>query len=200
MRLLIAAAAMSLSAAAIADTLSLCATPEQAQKVREAYAKPPAPPPFMAAPKLGLPEAIVLSALSADQVVGVPGSEFAKVWESLQGWDRALTLVLKAGHVFEIHGPIMPGEPSRTSQFFNLEYPKAGLGGHLRPDLIAAIYAINLQGREGPIRGVTFLDAKGDNAFNVFLPESQEPTAAEITQFEKTRALMAALPRFCVAP
>lgn len=183
--------------AAQAAAPSLCATPEQAQKVRELYAQPPSPPPFMAAPKLGLSDAIVLSALPGDKAVGVPGSEFPKVWESLQGWSRSLTLVLKAGHVFEIYGPIMPGEPSKTSQFFNLKYPQAGLGGHLRPDLIGAIYAVSLQGREGPIRGVTFVDANGENAFNVFLPESQEPTAAEIAQFEKTRALMAGLPRAC---
>jgi putative heme iron utilization protein len=198
-RLLIAAAATGLAAAAVADTPSLCATPDQAKAVAAVYGQPPSPPPFMAAPKIGLPEAIVLSALPANQAVGVAGSEFRKVWESLQGWDRSLTLVLKAGQVFEIYGPIMPGEPSKTTQFFNLKYPQAGLGGHLRPDLIAAIYAISLEGREGPIRGVTFLDARGDNAFNVFLPESQEPTAAEMAQFEKTRALIAGLPRACPA-
>lgn len=197
--LLVLTTCLGLPAVQAADTPSLCATPEQAQKVRELYAKPPSPPPFMAAPKLGLPEAIVLSALPPDQALGVPGSAFMKVWESLQGWDRSLTLVLKAGNVFEIHGPIMPGEPSKTSQFFNLKYPEAGLGGHLRPDLIAAIYAVSLQAREGQLRGVTFLDANGDNAFNVFLPESNEPTAAEVAQFEKTRALIAGMPRACAA-
>jgi putative heme iron utilization protein len=194
------AACLGLPTAQAADAPSLCATPEQAQKVRELYAQPPSPPPFMAAPKLGLSDAIVLSALPSDKAVGVPGSEFGKVWESLQGWNRSLTLVLKAGHVFEIYGPIMPGAPSKTSQFFNLKYPQAGLGGHLRPDLVAAIYAITLQGREGPIRGVTFVDANGENAFNVFLPESQEPTAAEMAQFEKTRALMAGMSRACASP
>jgi hypothetical protein len=47
---------------------------------------------------------------------------------------------------------------------------------------------------------VTFVDANGENAFNVFLPESQEPTAAEMAQFEKTRALMAGMPRACATP
>lgn len=188
-----------LPAVQAADTPSLCATPEQAKKVREFYATPPAAPPFMAAPKLGLPEAIVLSALPADNAIGVPGSEFLKVWESLQSWQRSLTLVLKAGNVFEIHGPVMPGEPSKTSAFFNLKYPEAGLGGHLRPDLIAAIYVVSLKAREGLLRGVTFLDANGDNAFNVFLPENNEPTAAEVAQFEKTRALLAGMSRACPA-
>ena len=47
------------------------------------------------------------------------------------------------------------------------------------------------------LRGVSFVDAKGDNAFSVFLPESQKPTPAEVAQFEKTRALLQGLPRAC---
>jgi putative heme iron utilization protein len=180
-----------------ADAPSLCATPEQAAQVRAAYAQPPHTPAFLAAPKLALPEGIVLSALPPEQAIGTSGSAFLEVWQSLQGWDRSLTLVLKAGQVFEIYGRVPPGEPSNTSQFYNLTYPEAGLGGHLRPDLIAAIYAVSLTTREGSLRGITFLDAKGDNAFNVFLPESRKPTPAEDAQFEKTRALVKALPRLC---
>lgn len=196
---LVAAActACATTAAAAADAPSLCATAEQARPVRELYAQSPAPPPFLASGQLGLTEAVVLSAMPADKAVGTSGAAFAAVWESLRQWDRSLTLVLKAGQVFEIHGRIPKGEPSKISRNYNLEYPEAGLGGHLRPDLVAAIYAVSLQGREGPMRGVMFLDATGDDAFSVFLPESREPTPAEIAQFEKTRALVAGLPRAC---
>lgn len=184
-------------AALAADAPSLCATPAQAAPVRELYARAPVPPPFLAAPKLGVPAAIVLSALPAEQSVGTSGAAFIDVWESLQAWDRSLTLVLKAGQVFEIHGRIPKGEPSKVSTLYNLEYPEAGLGGHLRPDRIAAIYAVSLQGREGPMRGVMFLDPAGDDAFSVFLPESRQPTAAELAQFEKTRALIESRARAC---
>lgn len=188
---------LALPAARAADAPALCATPEQARVVAEAYAQPPSPPPFMAAPKLGLPEAVLLSALPQDKAIGTHGREFSKVWESLRQWPRSLTLVLKAGHVFEIYGRIPEGEPSKVSAMYNLEYPEAGLGGHLRPDLVSAIYAISLQGREGPMRGIAFLDARGEDAFHVFLPESRDPTAAEVADFEKTRALIASLPRAC---
>lgn len=191
------AACLWISASPAADTPPLCANAEQAAKVREFYAAPAAAAPFQAAPKIGLPEAVVLSALPADKAVGTPGSAFVEVWKSLQEWDRALTLVLKGGHVFEIFGKVQPGAPSKTSQYYNIEYPAAGLGGHLRPDLIAAIYVVSLQTREGPLRGVSFVDAKGDNAFNVFLLENQKPTAAEVAQFARTRALVAGLPRVC---
>lgn len=186
-----------LSSAAAAGAPSLCATAEQMNAVRALYVEPPFLPPFLSAPKLALPEAIVLSALPAGMALGVPGSEFHKVWDSLRGWERSVTLVLKAGQVFEIAGRIPAGKPSTVSQNFNLDYPPAGLGGHLRPDLISAIYAIRLQGREGPVRGVSFLDPNGDGAFGVFLPESQQPTAAEQAQFDATWALMADLPRAC---
>jgi len=177
----------SLGAAQAADAPALCATAEQARAVTGLYAQSPAPPPFMAAPKL------------ADKAAGTSGEAFLKVWESLRQWPRALTLVLKGGQVFEIHGRIPRGEPSKVSQMYNLEYPEAGLGGHLRPDLIKAIYAISLEGREGPMRGVAFLDAGGEAPFHVFLPESQQPTAAEISAFERTRELIAGLPRACPA-
>lgn len=192
-------ACLWMPASPAADTSSLCASVEQAAKVREFYTGPAAAAPFQAAPKIGLPEAIVLSALPPDKAIGTPGSAFVEVWKSLQDWDRALTLVLKGGHVFEIFGRVQPGAPSKTSQYYNLEYPAAGLGGHLRPDLIAAIYVVSVPTREGPLRGVSFIDAKGDNAFNVFLLENQQPTAAEVAQFEKTRALVARLPRVCPA-
>jgi hypothetical protein len=183
--------------AGAAHAAPLCATAQQAGQVRELYAQTPAPPTFMAAPKLGMPEGALLSALPQDKAIGVAGSEFMKVWESLQGWERSLTLVLKAGHVFEIYGRIPAGEASKISQNYNLNYPEAGLGGHLRPDLVSAIYAVSLEGREGPMRGISFLDPNGDSAFSVFLPESLKPTPAEIAQFEKTRAVLAALPRAC---
>lgn len=198
--LLAFASALCAATAQGADAPSLCATPEQAKAVAAMYATPPAPAPFMAAPKLGMPEAVLLSALPPDQAVGTSGTAFLQVWESLQAWDRALTLVLKAGHVFEIYGRIQPGEPSKVSQMYNLKYPPAGLGGHLRPDLVAAIYAVSLQGREGRMRGIAFLDAQGNDAFHVFLPESQEPTAAEIEQYGRTRALIESLPRACPKP
>lgn len=179
------------------DTLALCATAEQKAQVAPLYTGSPVPAPFMAAMKLGLPEAVVASALPATQATGVSGTEFSKVWSSLQSWDQALTLVIKGANVFEIHGRIPAGAPSTKSAFFNLQAGDAGLGGHLRPDLIGAIYAINLNGAEGPMRGVTFLDLQGAGLFGVYLPEGREASSALIAQFDSTQALMASMPRLC---
>jgi putative heme iron utilization protein len=179
------------------DAPSLCATAEQKALIAPLYAGSTVPAPFMAATKLGLPEAVIASTLPVAQATGVSAAEFSKVWESLQGWDNALTLVLKGANVFEIHGPVPPGAPSTRSAFFNLKAGDAGLGGHLRPDLIGAIYAVNLNGPEGPMRGVSFMDQQGDGIFGVYLPESREPAPALVAQFDKTQALMMAMPRLC---
>jgi putative heme iron utilization protein len=183
--------------AAAGDIPALCATAEQKALIAPLYAGSPVPAPFMAARKLGLPEAVIASALPVAQATGVSPAQFGKVWESLQGWDQALTLVLKGDNVFEIHGRIPPGAPSTRSAFFNLKAGDAGLGGHLRPDLLGAIYAVNLKGPEGPMRGVTFMDQKGEGVFGVYLPESREPSPAQVAQFDQTQALMAAMPRIC---
>jgi putative heme iron utilization protein len=197
-RIAVAACILGLPAFASAgEVASLCATAEQKALIAPLYAATPVPAPFMAARKLGLPEAVIASALPVAQATGVSAAEFGKVWESLQGWDQALTLVLKGDNVFEIHGRVPPGAPSTRSAFFNLKADSAGLGGHLRPDLLGAIYAVNLNGPEGPMRGVTFMDQRGDGVFGVYLPESREPAAALVAQFDKTQALMAAMPRPC---
>lgn len=197
-RIVAAACIIAIPAVATAgDAAALCATSEQKVLIAPLYAANPVPAPFMAARKLGLPEAVIASALPVAQATGVSAAEFGKVWESLQGWDQALTLVLKGDNVFEIHGRIPPGAPSTRSAFFNLKADSAGLGGHLRPDLLGAIYAVNLNGPEGPMRGVTFMDQRGEGVFGVYLPESSKPSPALVAQFDRTQALMAAMPRFC---
>src|SRR5512137_3037401 len=101
-RCLLAASLLTLPAGMALAASPLCATPEQAAKVQQAYAAPPAPPTFMAAGKLALPEAIVASALPAKQAVGTTGAGFAAVWESLQAWDDATVVLLKGANVVEV--------------------------------------------------------------------------------------------------
>jgi putative heme iron utilization protein len=176
---------------------SLCANAEQAAKVREAYAAPPAPPTFMAASKLALPEAVVLSALAGKGATGTTGAGFEKVWAALQSWDDATVVLLKGGNVVEVRGRIPPGEPSSKSQFFNLKQDGAGLGGHFRPDLMGAIYAVELAGAQGPLRGVTFVDLAGESLFGVYLPEGAGERPELVGAFARTRELIAELPRAC---
>ena len=185
--------------AVAADAPPVCATAAQAGQVAAAYVDASRPPalPALAATRLAVPEAVVLSALQPAVAAGASAAGFQQVWKSLQAWDEAVTLVLKGGSVFEIRGRIPAGIPSEKSQFFNLQSEGAGLGGHLRPDLLGALYAVNLVNAKGSVRGVTFVDPRGEGVFGVYLPEGAEPSAALLAQFEATRALITSLPRVC---
>lgn len=196
-RTMVIASLLAVPSTAVFAASPLCASPEQAAKVQQLYAATPAPPTFMAAVKLGLPEAIVASALSAKQAVGTPGAGFEAVWASLQGWDDATVVLLKGQNVLEVRGRIPSGAPSTKSQFYNLKQEGAGLSGHLRPDLVGAIYAVELAGAQGPLRGVTFVDAAGEGLFGVYVPEGPDPKPALVAQFGRTRDVIEGLPRVC---
>ncbi|MEZ5513181.1 MAG: ChuX/HutX family heme-like substrate-binding protein [Steroidobacteraceae bacterium] len=180
----------------------MCASAEQAAAVTALYAEGPAPMPFQAAAKLKLTEAVVLSSLGSKRAVGVAGAEFEKVWASLDEWPAALTMIVKDSHIFEIHSDVPSGEPSKRSKFFNLAHGGQALGGHLRPDLVSAIYAIDLVGGEGPVRGIVFLGTDGASSFSVFVPPAEgkdAPPSPSNAPFDKTRALLAAMPQVCAA-
>lgn len=178
-----------------------CATATQVSAVRAAFAKPTPPPPFAAALELKMPEALVVSALPAEQAYGVAATHFQTVWKSLETWDQAVFVVMKGGNVFESYGKVFAGEPSKRSKFFNLHGEGAGMSGHLRPDLLSSIYVMALPGKEAVMRGVMFYDAAGEAAFGVYIPgEGAPPSAALVKQFEATAEEIRALPSICAKP
>jgi putative heme iron utilization protein len=190
-------AALSLPARAAGPA---CATPEQAKAVQEIYATTPHKQPFMAANELKLPESVVASGLPPALAVGVAGSEFQKVWAALGEWELATTLLRQGGHIFEVVSRVPAGKMSDRpgSKFFNLEHGTA-LNGHLRPDLVGAIYAVKLEGGEGPLRGVLFFDQAGQSTFGMFTGEGGNQPPGVAAQFDKTWTLLQSLPRACPA-
>lgn len=196
--------AVSIAAAASQEPSSpsaLCATPDIAARVVERYGKPGAGLPYALAAELKVSEAAIASALPKALAVGTDGAAFHRIWASLQEWDDAVTMVMKGGNVIEIPGRIRSGTPSKTSQFFNLANEGHGsFTGHLRPDLIAGIYAIDIESRGGALRGVLFYDTKGESPFGVFLPGEGAPVSEGlVAKFKLTRDLVASLPRTCPA-
>jgi putative heme iron utilization protein len=191
----VAFAALTLPAQAAGPA---CATPDQAKAVRDLYATTPHRQTFMAAAELQVPESVITSGLPPDMAVGVAGSEFQKVWASLGEWELATTLLRQGPHVFEVVSRVPAGKMSDRpgSKFFNLE-DGAALKGHLRPDQVAAIYAVKLVGSEGPLRAVLFLDQSGASAFGVFTGEGGNQPPAVAAQFEKTWALLKTLAPAC---
>lgn len=195
--LLLAIGLCVVSMAPLAAASPLCATSEQRSLIQAAMADPAKPAPYRVAAKLSLPEATVQSAL-APASYGVDASVFRSVWSSLTAWDEAVTVVMKGGHIFETHGRIPEGEPSKRSQFFNLKSEAEGMHGHLRPDLLSAIYVMELAIGDETQRGVLFYDKQGDIAFGIYLPgEGHTPTTATLQQFAATRSLIEKQPALC---
>lgn len=197
---LLCVTAFFVGAVASAQVVSatLCADPSQMTKIQAAFNKENPPPLHQAAASLAMPEAVILSGLGAERAHGVSGKYFTQIWKMLESWQTAVVVVMKGGHVFETHGPIQAGEPSKRSQFFNLHGHQDGMSGHLRPDLISAIYAVRLSTADDTLRGILFYDAQGDVAFGVYVPgEGATPPPALIAQFEATRREIRALPASC---
>jgi putative heme iron utilization protein len=193
------AAGVALAAADPAATAAAnCPSPADAARVRAKYASGPAPLPFQVAAELGLPESTIAAALPAELSLGVDGTHFGTVWDSLGGWGETMILILKGANVIEVHSKVPAGKPSTRSKFFNLG--EAAFSGHLRPDLVSAIHIFAMKGREGMLRGVFFYDASGANVFGVFVGgEGAEPEPGQLAAFEKTWSLFTGLPRRCVA-
>lgn len=192
----IAPAVPAPTAAATPTTPDHCAAPADTARIRARYAGTPAPLPFQATRELGLSEAVISSALPQNLSLGVDGSHFRTVWDSVTGWGEALILIQRGAHVLEVHSPLPAGEPSTRSKFFNLG--AAPFTGHLRPDLLSAIHLVAIPGREGLVRGVFFYDADGAHVFGAFIGgEGTEPSAQQVAAFEKTWALVKSLPRRC---
>jgi len=177
---------------------SPCATAEQAQQVQAFYRENPGTMPVIAARRLGMPETVVVSGLPAEQWASAPGSAFAEIWTAMTGWGEVTFLIMKGSNVFEIKSAVGAGTPSKTSQYYNIEY-KHPLRGHLRPDLYDAIYAIAIPGKEGvPARGIITYDASGDAVFGAFVSgEGPPPPASEIAKFDEVMALVRSKPPVC---
>lgn len=175
-----------------------CATAEQRAVVQQRFKTPERGVVDKLREELGLSEAAVIGALPSERAVGVPGSEFHAVWESLRAWPDAVVVARIGGHVLEIHGPIHGGEPSKVSKYFNLSADGPGLTGHLRPDLIGSIFATTLPGRSGDEHGVIFYDLDGRPVFGVHVPaEHAAADDATVRAFQQTKSRIAAMPRAC---
>lgn len=175
-----------------------CATPEQAEQVAAFYAANPGTMPPIAAARLQLAEATVVSALDAAHAASAAGSHFAEVWVAIGSWKEATFLIMKGDNVFEIRSAAGRGAPSASSRYFNIEYTQP-LRGHLRPDQYASIYAVVLP-REGrtTVRGVVFYDADGRSVFGAYLSgEGPEPDAVELAKFDELLRLLRSKPAPC---
>ncbi len=181
---------------------SLCATPEQATEIREAYIRQPGAPPFVIGKMLGVPEETVITGLPPSQSVGTSnGQAFAKVWESLAGWDRPIVAIpLPNDNIVEFSGPIGTKVTSSNGEV-QIETERSGLRGHFHPSSIAAIHAITLARDDGKmLHGVVFLGADGKSIISVYSligKKSEYVRLLSTDAYQRTRDLIASMPSDC---
>jgi putative heme utilization carrier protein HutX len=189
--------AVSVTALAEEPPGPLCLAPARAEAVRAAWSGAPGRL-LEVAQREAITEAQLLSVLPPEQSIGTGGEAFGAVWQSLQAWPESLTLIERSGQLFEVLGRIPSGEPSKVSRFFNLGDQSHGLSGHLRPDLVTAIYVTELPGRGRTEHGVQFIDAAGGVVFGVYVPNEQAAAGNEtLAAFRAIRKLVEELPRLC---
>jgi putative heme iron utilization protein len=197
---LAATAGAQSSSSGAATAAPLCASPAERAAAATLFARERAPATHQAAAELKIPEAKVVSALPAAQAHGVSPQYFQQIWRSLERWETAVFVVMKAGHVFETYGKVFHGEPSKRSNFFNLHGEGAGISGHLRPDLLGSIYAVEIPGKDAVLRGVLFYDRTGEIAFGVYVPgEGYKPSKTLLEQFAATNKEIRSWPALCPA-
>lgn len=176
----------------------MCATSAEKSQVRAALEGREPAPLGMVAALLKLPEVLVASALPPAQAHGVGAEHFRVIWKSIERWSDATTFITKGPNLFEIHGTVGRGEPSKRSSFFNIDRDGPGLAGHLRPDLYGSIYVLQIPGTSSTLRGIVFFDLAGDSVFSVFVPGEGVPAPPiVIREFEATSDLIRRLPSIC---
>ncbi len=177
---------------------NLCASSEQRQIIQDFLAEKPGMMPVMAARELNIPEAIVASAYSPDQVASTTGDAFTDVWTVMTNLEKVTVLVIKDRDVFEISSIIGSGEFSDTNSFYNLshDYP---FSGHLRPDLYSSIYAVRVPyGEERVGRGIFFYKPNGEAAFGILVSgRGPSPSTEQIAKFDEIMAMIKDLPSAC---
>ncbi len=176
-----------------------CADAPQTSQVREYYAENPGAQPAVVALRLGLPEAIVLSAMDANRVASVDAALFPQVWDMMTEWKEATFLIMKGNSAFEILSGVGEGKPSTRSSYYNIEYVHP-MRGHLRPDEFTAIYAVILPHEEHAKigRGIIFLNDEGNSVFAAFISgDSMAATDVEIAKFDKLLAMLREQPQVC---
>ncbi|MBT4739473.1 MAG: hypothetical protein HOO09_03730, partial [Rhodospirillaceae bacterium] len=141
---------------------------------------------------------VIASAMPAVEKAGTSAAGFVDVWASVTEWEKAFTLILKEGHVFEIDGAVPAGKRSERSNYFNLDID-APFGGHIRDDQMSAIYAMALPARGGAVsRSIHFFDQSGVTVFSVIMGgEAGNPDDADVARFDATMALVKSMGSVC---
>lgn len=125
----------------------------------------------------GVSEVALADAVPEDRRTGVSAQHFQQIWDLMRTWKDPSFTLKKSGSIFLIRGPLPTGAPSILgSKYFNLDLNTPRLTGHLRPDMMAVIYATKHISSEGEFGMVSAYDEDGAEVFSVLAyPDGTAP-------------------------
>lgn len=137
------------------------------QKVKELLDKDQSILPSSLAQNFNVSEGEIISVLSSDMAITVPGEQALNILESLIGWGPVTTIVHSFGSIFEVKAPFPKGKLAHG--YYNLMGRPGELQGHLRLDLIDKVALVSkpFRGKESYYFG--FFDLDGNSVFKIYL-------------------------------
>ncbi len=192
---------------ALAPSRPACATLEERVLVQKGAADFPGAPVAISSRFLGMKEFTFASGLPAEQSVGawITGEAVAELWKSIDDWghDTMVRVVIspQSEHAFSYYGKVPMTQPGSDPGYLDAFMDSGnGIHAHIQLDKIAAVYATDLASEDPTrrTRGINFYDHHGHNVYGVYASIMRyEPDPAAIAGFERTRALIEAMPRAC---
>lgn len=148
---------------------------------------------FKLAKELSVPEQAVMECLPDEESKKADAHHFDEVMAMIATWGKVTTIVQTESMVFETKGMIPMGRHGHG--YFNLMGgPDYAVGGHIRADLLSAIYFV-----ERPFMGlesmsVQFFTLSGTSMFKVYLgrDEKRQLLAEQIEYFKTLRGRITA--------
>lgn len=171
-------------------SLTATASPDRAQRIRQALADAPGGVLETIAAAEGASMRDVLACLPEGEAVMADSAQFEAVWDDLTGWGPVMFIVHTADGVFETRGAIPPGSSGRG--YFNI-HGESPIGGHLRRDRCAAICFVDRPFFGRRSCSVQFISIEGAVMFKIFVARDAARVLdpAQLDRFERLRARVA---------
>lgn len=183
-----------------------CASTEEVALVGEYMTNRPGIPLAIPSRNLEIPEAVVASALSSEDAVGVMATpEIAsQVWDSIEAWGEyskvGLIFSPSGQHAFALPS-LVPVRVDPDEDGYLDVYADDGNGvhSHIQLKYVSAIYATDLSSESGDrTRGVTYFGPDGNAIIGVFASiKTDVYSEAAVTGFDDTWDLLAEMPQPC---
>lgn len=185
----------------------LCASPEDVERVREAYEQMPGEPMTIIAGHLKLPEVQVTTALPKENSIGTKTTpEMVKdIWTSIDQWgaDTEVRLMFTMGGQHAYHFPsLVPMRQEDLDDGWLDIYADKGDGvhGHLWLKTIRSVHAVDIPGPDNErLRAISFYTSDGNLAIGVYASRTHKKffSKAAVEGFAKTWKLIASMSRAC---